>query len=108
MTGICDGRVVIITGGAHGIGRGHAMEFAREGARVVVADQNEYGARAVADEIGGLAIAGDIAGESGNFARPARATIGRLPQEAPGGPEQLIDVVLAADGERTAKTKKWS
>ncbi len=41
MTGICDGRVVIITGGAHGIGRGHAIEFAREGARVVV---NDWGA----------------------------------------------------------------
>ena len=32
---------------------------------------------------------------------PARARIGRLAQEAPGGPERLIDVVLAADTERT-------
>src|SRR5262249_2364975 len=35
-------------------------------------------------------------------ARPARATIGRLPQEAPDGPERLIDIVLAGDRERTA------
>jgi ATP-binding cassette, subfamily F, member 3 len=48
------------------------------------------------------AIAGDIAVEHGSFARPARSTIGRLPQEAPAGPERLIDIVLAGDPERTA------
>jgi NAD(P)-dependent dehydrogenase (short-subunit alcohol dehydrogenase family) len=36
--GICDGRVVIVTGAARGIGREHALEFARQGARVVVND----------------------------------------------------------------------
>jgi len=48
------------------------------------------------------AIAGDIAPEHGAIALPARARIGRLPQEAPDGPERLIDLVLAADRERTA------
>src|SRR5438477_5989589 len=38
MSGICDGRVVIITGAGGGIGRGHAIEFARQGAKVVVND----------------------------------------------------------------------
>ncbi len=38
MTDLCKGRVVIVTGGARGIGREHALEFARQGARVVVND----------------------------------------------------------------------
>jgi NAD(P)-dependent dehydrogenase (short-subunit alcohol dehydrogenase family) len=38
VTGICEGRVVIVTGGGRGIGRGHSLEFARQGAKVVVND----------------------------------------------------------------------
>ena len=46
------------------------------------------------------AITGEIPIEHGSIVMPARARIGRLAQEAPSGPERLIDVVLAADTER--------
>jgi len=56
--GLHDGRVVIVTGAAGGIGREHALEFARQGARVVVNDLGP--ADKVVDEItsaGGQAVA---------------------------------------------------
>ncbi len=36
-------RVIIVTGGAHGIGRAYCQGLAREGARVVVADLDDGG-----------------------------------------------------------------
>jgi ATP-binding cassette subfamily F protein 3 len=47
------------------------------------------------------AVCGDIAIESGTLALAARTRVRRLAQEAPDGPESLIDTVLAADEERT-------
>jgi NAD(P)-dependent dehydrogenase (short-subunit alcohol dehydrogenase family) len=55
-----EGRVSIITGSASGIGRAGALEFAKQGARVVVADINLEGAQETAKQIeaaGGTALA---------------------------------------------------
>ncbi|WP_339830983.1 SDR family oxidoreductase [uncultured Parvibaculum sp.] len=69
MAGICEGRVVIVTGGARGLGREYCLEYARQGAKVVVNDlggardgegRSAGPAQDVADEIkamGGEAVA---------------------------------------------------
>jgi ATP-binding cassette subfamily F protein 3 len=51
-------------------------------------------------------ISGEIAPESGTIALPARMRIGRVEQEAPGGPEILLDFVLAADCERQSLLRR--
>jgi 2-hydroxycyclohexanecarboxyl-CoA dehydrogenase len=48
-----EGKAVIVTGGANNIGRGIALAFAAEGARVLIADIDENRARGVASEAGG-------------------------------------------------------
>lgn len=58
-------KVVVVTGGADGIGAALCRRFAQEGARgVVVADVNRDGAARVAEEIKGLAVAADVSVEA--------------------------------------------
>src|SRR3546814_3506860 len=47
--GRVEGKVVLITGAAHGLGKADAEALAREGARVIVADVDEEEAQRVAD-----------------------------------------------------------
>ncbi|MFI6929028.1 SDR family oxidoreductase [Streptomyces sp. NPDC050287] len=94
MSGLCDGRVVVITGAGRGLGRAHALAFAAEGARLVVNDlgvglDGTPGADSPAERVaaqiraaGGEAVAhgGDIATSEGAAAliRTAVETYGRL------------------------------
>jgi NAD(P)-dependent dehydrogenase (short-subunit alcohol dehydrogenase family) len=50
-------KVIIVTGGAHGIGKAYCLGFANAGARVVIADIDKPGAEAAAKEIGAQALA---------------------------------------------------
>lgn len=52
MTGRLDGKVVVITGGASGIGEGTARVFAEQGAKIVVADMQEEAGTSLARELG--------------------------------------------------------
>jgi NAD(P)-dependent dehydrogenase (short-subunit alcohol dehydrogenase family) len=60
VAGRLEGKVAVITGAASGIGRASARRFAAEGAQVVVADLDEDGGTALADEIGGLFVRADV------------------------------------------------
>jgi ATP-binding cassette subfamily F protein 3 len=68
-----------------------------DGARVGLVGRNGIGKTTLF-----RAIVGEIGVEHGSIGMPSRARIGRLAQEAPSGPESLIEVVLAADTERTS------
>ncbi|MDD5168217.1 MAG: SDR family NAD(P)-dependent oxidoreductase [Syntrophales bacterium] len=58
------GKIIVVTGGACGIGKALCRRFASEGAKaVVVADVNEAEARSVADEIKGVAVTCDVSRE---------------------------------------------
>lgn len=54
-------KTALVTGAGSGFGAGIARAFANQGARVMVADINGEAARAVADEIGGIAHVVDVA-----------------------------------------------
>lgn len=57
-------KTIIITGGARGIGAALATRFAKEGAKVVVADLDEGASRATAAEFDGLGVACDVTKEA--------------------------------------------
>ena len=79
--GICEGRVVIVTGAGRGIGREHALELARQGARVVVND-----------------LGGSSAGE-GSDAGPAAQVVAEIRKS---GGEAIANAADVSDFEQAA------
>jgi len=68
------GKVCVVTGGAHGIGRALCLRFAQEGATVVVADRDGKGAAEVAAMVSGSAAATDVSREA-EIARLVQSTL---------------------------------
>jgi NAD(P)-dependent dehydrogenase (short-subunit alcohol dehydrogenase family) len=74
---------VLVTGGGSGLGAATARAMAAKGAKVAVIDMNKDGAEAVAKEIGGLALVGDVSEEA-----PVKEAIAKA--EAAHGPVRVL------------------
>ena len=77
-----EGRVAIVTGGGHGIGRAYARRLADEGAKVVIAEIDESAACGVADELTSagfeaIAVRTDVA-DPASVAAMAQAAVSRF------------------------------
>jgi 3(or 17)beta-hydroxysteroid dehydrogenase len=103
--GRLEGKVALVTGGGSGLGAADCEALAAEGAKVVVTDVNLAAAQAVADRIGGDAMALDVASEEQWIATYAAI------EEKFGGLHVLVNnagVVLNADVEDTSLDKfRW-
>ncbi len=82
MKGRLEGRVAIVTGGGHGIGKAYATRLAAEGARIVIAEIDEQAALAVARQLTdagheALGIGTDVS-DPGSVARMAAAAVSRF------------------------------
>ncbi len=74
----------------------HASVRIADGSRIGFVGRNGSGKSTLFN-----VITHDVAAEHGDIEMPSRWRVGRLAQEAPNGPESLIEVVLKADVERT-------
>ena len=97
------GCVAVVTGGARGIGRALSRRLAEEGARaVVVADVDADGARAVAAEIGGIGVEGDVADEAA-----VRALVEQVDEDHGGVDLWCSNAGIAVRGGPEASDADW-
>ena len=75
----------------------HATAALPEGGRIGFVGRNGAGKTTLFK-----LIAGDLTADEGTISLPRRARLGRVEQEAPGGPGKLVDFVLGADLERSS------
>jgi NAD(P)-dependent dehydrogenase (short-subunit alcohol dehydrogenase family) len=91
MKEMLDGKVAVVTGAGHGIGRGHALELARQGARVVVNDLGSSVTGEGSSKDADLTV--DLIGARGGT---AIADYGNVADEA--GAEAMIDRAIGEWG----------
>lgn len=107
------GNIAIVTGGGSGFGEGIVRKFVAEGARVIVADRDQAGARRVAESVGAAAAAAiaDVSTEAGVAHAVAEAQnrfggldilvnnagVGHAPQPLDTLPEDLFDRIAAVN-----------
>jgi NAD(P)-dependent dehydrogenase (short-subunit alcohol dehydrogenase family) len=101
------GKVVVVTGGAQGIGRALALGLAAEGARVAVLARDRQRARAVVDEIGGLpgappglALEADVSDEAAVIEAAAEVDTDRVPGK--------LAACVASFGDSRSGCQGWS
>jgi len=79
--GILDGKAVVVTGGARGIGRGHCLHLSENGASVVINDIDTAEAQKVADEISAAGGKASVNGSDISSREGARSLVGQCVDE---------------------------
>jgi 3-oxoacyl-[acyl-carrier protein] reductase len=113
MGALLDGKVVIVTGGGHGIGRAYCLGIAREGGKAVVADLDGAAAERVAREIEdadgeALAVHTDVA-RFGSCEEMARKTLDRFGQidGLINNAAVFVSVPVARGGWQEIREEEW-
>jgi NAD(P)-dependent dehydrogenase (short-subunit alcohol dehydrogenase family) len=96
--GRLNGRKIVITGAASGIGKATALLFAQEGAALALFDLDEEGAADTAHRTGGLAVRADVTDEASLAAAAERAA------QALGGIDGVVNAAGIMPTGRMAET----